>query len=79
MEFLQLLSLLTPILTLAFYIGLVHQRIKSIATSLAALLQEERTCRAVREETENELRKEVATAKERVAQLQGRLNGHAHA
>ncbi len=74
-EALQLASLVVPGLTLVFYAGVTHQKIRNIEHMTASLLDGEVHCRAAREEAEEKLHDRITEAVKDVARIKGVLNG----
>lgn len=76
MDILQAAALVVPVLTLVFYAGMTHQRIKNIESMVTGSQDAEAECRADRKKTEDGLHGRCTNLDGRVSRLEGRLNGH---
>jgi hypothetical protein len=76
-EVLQAASLVVPGLSLVFYVGSTHQKIKNIEALLVSHRDAENSCKTAREEAEEKLHGRITETEKGLAHLKGRMNGYA--
>jgi hypothetical protein len=72
------LGVLSPLVSLVFFSGVVIQRIKNLELLITRFMAQAAECKKDRECTEDKLHDRCTQLNQRVSYLEGRQNGHDH-